>query len=212
MTNHELDEILKAAPAPSRTPEYWAAFPKQVMHHLRQAPASAPEAAGPRPQTFTTARRWTTALRTHPAFAFGLAAACLAVGLFIGLHYGRPGVPSDFQLAEARKCYSEVTALFPNQLQALVLDATGGHLVLAPEPNVPISTPLYLKICGPNGCRRIVTFSGQRIAVNGISFEVLTDRQGEVLLVGEQSVWSSSQPNQPFDGCRIEARPLLTSS
>jgi hypothetical protein len=128
------------------------------------------------------------------------------------LRQGHKSAGSDLQLAEARKCYGEVETLFPNQLQALVLDATGGRLVLAPEPNVPKSVPLYVKICGARGCQRVVTFSGQRIAVNGTFFEVLVDRQGKVLLVGEQSVWSSSEPGEKLDGYRIEARPLLTKS
>jgi hypothetical protein len=102
--------------------------------------------------------------------------------------------------------------LFPNQLQALVLDAAGAHLVLAEQADVPASPPLYVKITGPKGAQRFVTFSGQRIRVNGDSFEVLVGRQGEVLLVGKQSVWSSSEPGVKAGPYRIEARPLPANS
>lgn len=207
MTNRELDELLKRAPVPERDAEYWQEFPRRVVRGLdrarRRSDVSVQEPAG---------SRWAAGLWPKLAFATGLAAVCLVTGLLIGLHEGHQSAGTELQLAEARKCYGEVEALFPNQVQALVLDATGGHLVLAPEPNVPKSAPLYVKICGARGCQRVVTFSGQRIAVNGTFFEVLVDRQGEVLLVGEQSVWSSSEPGQKIEGYRIEARPLLTRS
>jgi hypothetical protein len=85
-------------------------------------------------------------------------------------------------------------------------------MVLADRPNVPASPPVYVKICGPKGCQRFVTFSGQQIRVNGDVFEVLVDRQGDVLLVGAQWVWSSSEPAVKSSRYRIEARPLPATS
>jgi hypothetical protein len=209
MTNRELDELLKSAPVPERDSEYWDEFPSRVMRGLERSSnqESPGRAATPAGEPARAGGLW-----PKLAFVTGLAAVCLVIGLLVGLHQGRQSAGNDLQLAEARKCYGEVETLFPNQVQALVLNATGGHLVLAPEPNVPKSAPLYVKICGTRGCQRFVTFSGQRIAVNGIFFEVLVDRQGEVLLVGEQSVWSSSEPGEKLEGYRIEARPLLTKS
>ena len=174
MTNRELDELLKSAPVPQRDTEYWDAFPRRVIQGLERS-------SNQQSRSSSASRRagepaWTAALWPKAAFAVGLAAVCLVIGLLIGLHQGRRPPGNDLQLAEARKCYGEIELLFPNQVQALVLDATGGHLVLAAEPNVPKSAPLYVKICGTRGCQRFVTFSGQRIAVNGTFFEVLVDR------------------------------------
>ena len=210
MTNRELNDLLKSAPVPERDAEYWEEFPKRVVRGLeRSSHQDSRSGARLRPAGEPV---WSSGLWPKLAFAIGLAAVCLVIGLLIGLHQGHKSAGTDLQLAEARKCYGEVETLFPNQVQALVLDATGGHLVLAAEANVPKSAPLYVKICSARGCQRVVTFSGQRIAVNGTFFEVLVDRQGEVLLVGEQSVWSSSAPEEKIEGYRIEARPLLTRS
>ncbi|HYL94503.1 MAG TPA: hypothetical protein VET69_01770 [Terriglobales bacterium] len=143
--------------------------------------------------------------------AVGAAAACLLLGFLVGTRTARH-TSADPQFAEARKCFNEIAPLFPNQVQTIVFDAAGAHLVLAEQADVPASPPLYVKITGPKGEQRFVTFSGQRIRVNGDSFEVLVDRQGEVLLVGKQSVWSSSDPRAKAGPYRIEARPLPTNS
>jgi hypothetical protein len=108
---------------------------------------------------------------------------------------------------EAQKYFHEIEGLFPNQLQAIVLDQTGARLVLSPAADVPRSPPLYLRICGPDGCQRFVTFSGQQIRVNGEACEVLVDRRGRVLLVGRDTVWSGSDPSGKTGPYRIERPP-----
>src|SRR5205807_3264137 len=115
-------------------------------------------------------------------------------------------------LAEAAKYIREIEALFPNQLQAIVLDQKGARLLLADHSNVPASPPLYLKICGPYGCQRFVTFSGQQIRINDDLCDVLIDRQGNVLLVGRELLWSSSEPAGKARPYRIEAKPLGVNS
>ncbi len=219
MNNVELERILRNAPMPDRAGDYWEQFPGQLMREIerrRDAAQVATSTALPSAQAATARatpgrRAWLTLVLSRPVLAVGAAAACLLVGFFLGIrttwHAGR-----DPQLAIARKCFNEVTELFPNQVQALVLDTTGAHLVLAERPDVPSSPPLYVKITGPRGEQCFVTFSGQRIRVNGDTFEVLVDRQGEVLLVGKQSVWSSSDPGAKAGPYRIEARPLPTNS
>jgi hypothetical protein len=69
-----------------------------------------------------------------------------------------------------------------------------------------------LKICGPDGCQRFVTFSGQEIRVNGEACEVLVDHQGRVVLVGRDTVWSGSESTGKAGNFRIEARPLGTTT
>jgi hypothetical protein len=112
----------------------------------------------------------------------------------------------------ARKCFQEIQPLFPHQLQAIVFDRQGARLVLAETADVPVSPPLYLKICGPKGCQQFVTFSGQQIRVNGEVCDVLLDSQGNVLVVGGQLVWSSSKPAGKAGSYRIEAKLLITES
>ena len=129
-------------------------------------------------------------------------------GVVLGSWKGHRSPGKDPQLAEARKYFHELEVLFPNQLQAIVFDQQGTHLVLAPEPNLPASPPLYLKICGPKGCQRFVTFSGQQIRVNGDVCDVLVDHQGKVLLVGQETLWSDAKASVKRGPYRIEARAL----
>jgi hypothetical protein len=68
-----------------------------------------------------------------------------------------------------------------------------------------------LKLCDTKGCKRFITFSGQQIKVNGESFEVLVDRQGEVLLVGDAKVWKSSKDVSSFGSYKVVAFPLANS-
>ena len=84
--------------------------------------------------------------------------------------------------------------------------------MLAQEPNLPASPPLYLKISGPRGCQRFVTFSGQQIHVNGDVCDVLADHRGNVLVVGRQLLWSGSKASGGSGQYQIEARALESSS
>jgi hypothetical protein len=154
---------------------------------------------------------WASAFRfllSKPAVALGVAVACLALGFVLGSWRGQYSPGKDAQLAEARKYFHELEALFPNQLQAIVFDQQGTHLVLAQEANLPASPPLYLKICGPKGCQRFVTFSGQQIRVNGDVCDVLVDHRGNVLVVGQETLWSDAKAATRRGPYQIEARAL----
>jgi RNA polymerase sigma factor (sigma-70 family) len=71
-----------------------------------------------------------------------------------------------------------------------------------------LSPPLYLKICGPRDCQRFVTFSGQQIRVNGDVCDVLSDHQGNVLVVGRQLLLSGSKASTRGGQYQIEAGAL----
>src|ERR1051325_8398145 len=124
-----LDELLKSLRVPERSPGYWERFPKRVVAQLRDR---SNVAAGEK--------------RSLPflAWGIGLATACLAVGLTVGLWLGgrNTGGNGPAQLAENRKLFQEVAAMFPNRIQSIVVDANGVHLNLSDEANVPSSTPL----------------------------------------------------------------------
>ena len=208
MNDAELNEVLKRSTVPEREAEYWERFPGRVMSELERRPqaASAPANAYARsPWAWADAFR---VLFTKPALAWGMALICLGLGFFLGFWKGQRSPSDDAQLASARKYFREIETLFPNQVQAIVFDRQGTHLVLAQEPNVPTSPPLYLKVSGPKGCQRFVTFSGQQIHVNGDVCDVLTDGRGEVLLVGRQLLWSGSKTVAASRGYQVEARAL----
>jgi hypothetical protein len=208
MNDSELNEVLKRATVPEREAEYWEQFPRRVTAELDRRRQTAPVH---RLNDTSRAWPWATAFRflgARPAFAIGVAAVCLLLGFFIGFWRCQRSPSSDLQLAAARKYFSEIEALFPNQIRAIVFDQQGTHLVLAQEPNLPASPPLYLKICGPNGCQRFVTFSGQQIRVNGDVCDVLADGRGDVLVVGRHVLSSGHRANIRSGQYQIEARAL----
>jgi hypothetical protein len=139
-------------------------------------------------------------------------AVCVLLGFALGFWQGYHSALPEPQLAQARKCFQEIEGLFPNQVRAIVFDQQHSRLVLSEQADVPTSPPLYVKICGPHGCVSYVTFSGQQIRVNGDVFEVLVDRQGGVLLVGRDMVWSSDRAQARSGPYRIEAKPLEVAS
>ncbi len=195
MKNSELDKLLQSVPVPERDAEFWEDFPKSVTIRLAKERDS---------------RVGLPTTRRIPAVAWGVAfaSACIVLGFALGFWKGRDVGPSDKELAAMQKCYREIAALFPNQVQAIVIDESGSRLMLADTADVPTSPPIYLKICKANGCQRFITFSGQQVQVNGELCDVLTDAQRDVLVVGRQLVWSSAQPDSVKSPYRIQARVL----
>jgi len=203
MTNPELEKLLKSAAIPERDADYWEQFPKRVMAEARRRSSQSPANTGNQVPGFYWWLRRFAALTTGPALA------CVAIWIAMGIWHGRhPASLEDPQLAALGKCFHEIQSLFPNQVEAVVFEKSGARMELAKAANVPASQPLYLKISGPGGSVRMVTFSGQQVKVNGDVCEVLVDRQGEVLVVGAHWVWSSSKPAGKSGGYLIEARVL----
>ena len=201
MNNSQLNDYLRTVPIPEQPQDYWDELPLRVMVEIerrgkesfRLSPAAQP---------------WWAAVYANPLLSAAVAVTCLLLAFVLGNWHGGDSPVRERQLAEAQKCFREIGSLFPNQVQALIFDAQGVHLVLAENAEVPTSTPLYITISDPSGVHRFVTFSGQRIGVNGDTFEVLVDCQGDVLVLGEQWVWSSSMPDEKSGQYRIAARSL----
>jgi hypothetical protein len=196
MNNNELDKLLKSAGTPEHPEEYWRQFPRKIttkVHWHSQASAQ----ATPRSRQ-----------KFKPLLAWGLSLAtvCIVVGIMLKPTSHVKTVANlparDNELEAARKCYQELEAMFPNQVQAIVFDKEGPHIILSDKANIPDSSPLYLKVCGPKGCQGFVTFSGQQIQFNGENCEVLADAGGQVMLVGSQQVWTGDSPT---DAVRIKA-------
>jgi hypothetical protein len=206
MTDTDLNEVLNRATVPERGADYWERFPIGVTAEIERRTRSAPIPSGARdPWWRTDALRF---VGRKVALVVGAAAVCLALGFFLGLWRGQAPHADDQQLAAVRKYFREIQALFPNQLQAIVFDQHGAHFVLAREPNLPASPPIYLSVSGPKGCQRFVTFSGQQIRINGDVCEVLADGRGGVLLVGRKLLWAGSQSRGRTGRFQVEAKPL----
>jgi len=211
MTDQELNKLLQANKMPAMTGEYWAEFPERVTREVRRRDNNSTTASRRHEE-----RRWTvsSALRpliAKPALIFAPVILCALLGFTFWQKQQKPSA-DQMQVAEAAKYFREIETLFPNQLQGIVFDTSGPRMVLAAGPSMAPSPPLYVKLCAAQGCKRYITFSGQRIRFNDQEFEVLSSRRGEVLLVGERAVWSSV--TSPIKGAalRIEAHPLEASS
>ena len=206
MKNSELDQILRSAPVPDRPGAYWDQFPRRVMAKTdRLGTRADAETNHPRTEPF-----WLRSRFQFATVGLGLAIIGLLLGFVLGFWQRRNLSITGPQLAVARKYFQEIETLFPGQVQAIVFDPQGPHLVLAEHSNVPASSPLYLRICGPKGCQSYVTFSGQQIRINGETCEVLLDHQDNVLLVGQDWVLSTAQAPAKRARYQVSARPLMT--
>ena len=183
--NYDLDKLLKSARVPERSPGYWEYFPTRVTAQLAAAPAA------------VTQRSWLP-------WATGLAAACVA--LVVGILVGRlcESANSPRRLAEAAdtggmyaQLYRQIEALFPNQVQAIVVDQRGVQLVLSDTANVVRSQPLLVQACRQDDCRHVITFSGQQVKINGDTWDVLVNGQNHVIVAGRST-----------DSYRIDAHRL----
>ena len=193
MNNSELDRTLKAAKAPERPEEYWKQFPQRVtarLHWKRTAES-------------VEAPRW------FPRLAWGLAtaAACLLAGFLLGHWRGQTEAASN-GLLQNGKVIREMLTMFPNRVRAIVQDERGLSLVLSEKDDVPVSPPLWVKVCDGKRCSAFVAFSGQEVEIAGLKVTVLSDARGGVMLVGDRFVWSSGEPERAANHLRIEARQL----
>ena len=204
MKNSELDQILKSAHVPDRPAAYWDQFPQRVIAKTNWLKQPADTGADhPRTAPF---RLWSRFQLATVGLVLALVAVLIGFGL--GLRQGRNLSITEPQLEIARKYLQEIETLFPGQIQAIVFDSQGPHLVLAERTNVPATSPVFLRICGPKGCQNFVTFSGQHIHFNGEPCEVLLDRRGDVLLVGQQWVLSTAHAPAKRDRYQVAARPF----
>jgi hypothetical protein len=193
MNDSDLDKKLKAAQIPARDEDYWESFPRLVSAKLRSAPTTRP-----------VEHPWLPRL----AWGGGIAFACLVVGFIIGHWHGQSQRHDADALLQNEKVLREVWTLFPNRVRAVVQNERGLQLVLSDQPDVPASTPLWVKICDGKQCASLVTFSGQELEIAGRRITVLSDAQGGIILEGSQFVWSSSGNHLGPGKLNIEAKRL----
>jgi hypothetical protein len=193
MNDHELNELLRRAQVPDRPSDYWEKFPERAVHRAVAAPQTDSPPARHRGWLF---------------WGLGFAAVCLVIGFQVGLRQGRDTVAAEDQLAEQRKLFHEVAALFPERLRAIVLEAGQVQLILAEDADVPPSPPLLVEICMKGRCRTFITFSGQQLRINGDTYDVLYNADGQVIVAGRSNVWIGSEPMANVGAVEVRARLL----
>jgi hypothetical protein len=193
MNNPELDSILKKARTPERPEEFWAEFPQQVTRGLNRE----------RTENFRPEQNW------FARMACGFATAICILAVFaIGRWRGQVETKASTDVLADAKVVRETLAMFPNQVRAIVQDERGINLVLSDRSDVPVSTPIYVRICDGKHCSSLVTFSGQEIQVAGQKVTVLSDARGGIILTGSQFVWSNTDRNYADSHLKIEAKNL----
>ena len=198
MNDSELNDLLRRAHLPGRSDAEWQELAEDTVRaSLNRGPDKldglAPRAHSP--------------ARSFVLWSLGVATACVVLGLAIS-HWPSRNESSRNELADARKLFSELSALFPNQLEGVVFDGSTPRLVLTEKTSENRGTPIFVRLCGAHGCQRVITFSGQRVSLNGETCEVLVDARGHVIVTGEHFAWSSGDGAAAQGGYRIEAAPL----
>ena len=143
-----------------------------------------------------------------PPLAIGVSVACLCllVGFVVG--HWRGGMEASNQLLQSPKFLRETLSMFPNRVQAIVQEGGNVRLVLSNQPDVPASSPLWVKVCDGRHCSTLVTFSGQEIQVGGQNVTVLANSRGDVFLVGEHFAWPSTEWTSANASLKIETKNL----
>jgi hypothetical protein len=192
MNKPELEYILKSARLPAIPGESMEMFPRLIAATLKRNDPPARPARNSLP---------------HLAWACGLA-ACVIIAFAIGYWSGRTGtIPATDSLASTT-FIRETLAMFPNRVRAIVQDERGINLVLSENADVPVSSPIYVRICNGRNCSSLVTFSGQEIQITGQTITVLSDPSGGIILEGNQFVWSSTSRIWANSNLKIEAKSL----
>lgn len=199
MNDLELDKLLRSAKVPQQSEEQKAEFPDEVVCQLSrpQGRVAAPEVKRPR----------------FPLWATGFALACLAIGFMVGRFPDKPiatpqaaAKPPDYA-----KLFKEVAILFPDRLRGVIVRGGKMELVLADQPERTAANPLLVEICHNGLCRTVITFSGQKLDIDGRSIEVLTGANDRVIVLADNELWTSQNPGQVVGGLRINAHLLQAS-
>jgi hypothetical protein len=194
MNKPELESILKKARLPEISEESLEMFPRRIVTRLK------------RNDSLSRAAR---NLSPHLAWAFGLA-ACVVIAFAIGHWRGRLDtgtIPATDSLASP-KFIRETLAMFPNRVRAIVQDERGINLILSDNDDVPVSAPLYVRICDGEHCSSLVTFSGQEVQIAGQKVTVLADTHGGVILAGQHFMWSDTERVYAAGHLKITAKNL----
>jgi hypothetical protein len=197
VNNSELDDLLRKARTPEPPEEFWEAFPQQMARRANRA----------RTENFRARAAW------FPRLAWGAVAVICVLAVFAIAHWrGQQEIETPPDILANVKLIRETLAMFPDQVRAIVEDGRGLHLILANSNNVPVSTPLYVRVCHGKQWSSVVTFSGQEIEIAGQKLTVLSDGHGGIILEGNRFVWSSEGKNYAEKNVKIEARSLGESA
>ena len=196
MNHHELDALLRNSRPPDWPQAHWETFPAQVVRRVRESESRA-DVFGHRGDLHRPGS-WGRGWPSPPAWCW-----------LSGWDPGSPREGLDPQLVTASaRLLSELTGLFPNTFRAVIIEGNQSRILLSEGESARGTEPVLVRLCHNGECLTIVTFSGERIEVGALQFEVLAGGQGDVLLVGEDFVWSRRDSSGLRGWPQVEATTL----
>jgi hypothetical protein len=150
----------------------------------------------------------TDAVAEPPRRAYGWALAGVAA-LVLAVVLLRPHPPAAPRNAAV---LAQVEALFPGQLDAVIEHGDGEMKVaLAAQAQRPSDQPLLVEFRRGEAVVRVLSYSGRHVCVDlggrHACFEALIGDRGEVIVAGEDFVWTARK-RASAGGWQITAAPL----
>lgn len=121
---------------------------------------------------------------------------------------------ADASKIAALRVLDQVAAVFPGKLQAVVERNGQVDVQLAEGEIAPSEQPVLLVLKRGSESVKVLSYSGREVCLNldgrKTCLEMLAQENGEVIVSGEQFLWSRQNPSA-LDGYRVEASALSTS-
>lgn len=154
------------------------ALPSETARPSMETDAAILAEAG---ETIAAFRRRRVRGHFWPALA---AAACIALAFTL---LTRPDAPRVIAVpAPAEDKYAlilrEVTAVFPEQVKAIIADGGELRISLAEQPIVTARQAVVVELCENQKCTTIITYIGQTVEVGGHTVTVRTDEKGSIVV------------------------------
>ena len=188
---------------------------KRALEKLRVPAGDDTAAARARHRAMTAFENRATFAERKPApwrwLAAG-AAAALALLAALRLHHDAvpPARTASTDLADA-KLLAEMEGLFPGQLDEVITSGGEVSIRLAPERGAVASQRLAITLRRGANTVRVLGYSGRKVCLDldgkPECFEPLLNADGQVILAGENFVWSAENPSA-LDGYRVAAKAL----
>ncbi|MFV0416347.1 MAG: hypothetical protein ACK5NG_08265 [Chthoniobacterales bacterium] len=197
MTDDDLKKILKKLPIPASTESARGRAWHQANVAFQAAPAEAKRASA----TGMHMLRWASGVAC-------LAVTCLAAAW---IFFDLSGKDAD----DFTRTLQEMEMLFPDRLNA-VIERDGEYQIDVSEGNSGVDVqPVIVEFKRGSQTVRVLSFSGRRVCVDlgekETCFEPLVTGEGEVILAGENFLWSPKAPSR-LNGFIVTARQLDSAS
>ena len=141
---------------------------------------------------------------------------CAATSIAIAVVAAIVFFSQSHQTDTSEKLLAQVSQLFPDRLNAVIERNGVAEIDLAEtaDPALIADQPLVVKFMRGGEKIKVLSFSGRivQLEIDGkeVTFETLVTADGQVIVSGDDFLWSHDNPN-PLLGYRIQAQPLIAS-